>query len=64
MSDDVPEGLLVWREAIDAEDSEEAIFFDEDGEEITSVPESRSVIVSAWLETGKVYEPVLMIKTR
>ena len=62
---DVPDGLLVWRETPDAEDSSEsenAIFLDDDGEVILTVPENRSITVSAWLEPGKMYEPVIMVK--
>ena len=63
LSDDVPDGLLVWRETPDAEnDTENAIFLDDDGEIIHSVPESRSVTVSAWLEPGRVYEPAIIVK--
>ena len=62
LSDDVPNGELVWREFLDAEDSEDAIFLDDDGEVIREVSESGHVIVSAWLEPGKVYEPVIMVK--
>ena len=63
LSDDVPDGLLVWRESLDAEDdTENAIFLDEDGEVIQSVPDSGIVTVSVWLEPGKVYEHVIMVK--
>ena len=63
LSDDVPDGLLVWRESNDAEyDTENAIFLDDDGEVILTVPESRSVTVCAWLEPGKVYEPAIIVK--
>lgn len=60
---DVPEGSLVWRETPDSlNDSEDAIFLDDEGEVIDDVPESRVVTVDAWLEPGKVYEPVIMVK--
>ena len=63
LSDDVPDGLLVWRETPNAEDdTENAIFLDDDSEVIHSVPESRNITVSAWLEPGKVYEPAIMVK--
>ena len=59
----VPEGgLLVWHSFPDGED--DAVFLDEDGEVIERVPESYSVTVSAWLEPGIIYEPIIAVKVR
>ena len=59
----VPEGgLLVWHSFPDGED--DAVFVDEDGEVIERVPESYSVTVSAWLEPGIIYEPIIAVKIK
>ena len=65
----VPEGgLLVWHSFPDGEDDEgdndNAVFLDEDGEAIERVPETYSVTVSAWLEPGIIYEPIIAVKIR
>ena len=58
--------VLVWlaftRNAEGSEDDEIAEFFDEDGREITSVPESHAVNVSVWLNEGVIYAPVIAVK--
>ena len=57
---------LVWlafpRNAESSEDDEIAEFFDEDGQEITGVPESHVVNVSVWLNEGVIYAPVIAVK--
>ena len=70
LSDDVPAGyVLKWHpftrsltgamiEATE-NDSESAEFCDSDGNIITDVPANRVVNVSAWLEAGKTYAPVI-----
>ncbi|MBR0069028.1 MAG: hypothetical protein IJP97_00880, partial [Synergistaceae bacterium] len=65
LSSDVPAGYsLVWHpftrtgDAIEDEDSI-AVFYDSDGEEIVSVNQNHIVNISAWLEAGKTYAPVI-----
>ena len=63
----VPVGAtLVWHSFPDGEeaDSEEAFFLNDEDEIIETVPETYSVTVSAWLEPGVVYEPVIAVKIR
>ena len=65
----VPEGgRLVWHSfpdgADDENDADNAIFLDEEGNTVEVVPESYSVTVSAWLEPGVIYEPVIAVKIR
>ena len=59
-------GLLVWHSFPNGEDdendSDNAVFLDEDGEVIERVPETYSVTVSAWLEPGIIYEPIVAVK--
>ena len=43
-------------------DDEIAEFFDEEGNEISKVPESRKIIVSVWLNPQRIYEPVIAVK--
>ena len=54
--------MLEWhgfvRGNVSAE-NEEAMFFGADGEEMVVVPENHRVNVSAYLEAGKVYAPVI-----
>ncbi|MBQ2615436.1 MAG: putative Ig domain-containing protein [Synergistaceae bacterium] len=61
-------GLLVWHSFPDGEDDEgdddNAVFLDEDGEVIERVPETYTVTVSAWLEPGIIYEPIIAAKIR
>ena len=70
ISSDVPVGaVLVWNpfarvsesEAIvsDAEDNSGVQFMDEEGKEVTAVPEGRVIDVSAYLEGGMTYAPVI-----
>ena len=64
----VPENAkLIWHsfpygQISDSEDDNTALFFDEDGQEIFTVPEDFSVTVSAWLESGITYKPVIAVK--
>ena len=61
--------LLVWNpfardsqvevSAADVDSTSSVQFFDEDGNEISTVPENHIVSVSAYLEGGKTYAPVL-----
>lgn len=68
ISPDVPQGYaLVWNAFTrdsnvasmnDAAD-DFAVFYDADGREITTVPANHTVNVSAWLDEGKTYAPVI-----
>ena len=64
----VPENAkLIWYsfpdgKISDSEDDNTAIFFNESGEEIYNVPEDFCVIVSAWLEAGITYKPVIAVE--
>ena len=65
----VPEGgRLVWHsfpDGVDDEnDAENAIFLDDEGNTVEVVPETYSVTVSAWLEPGVIYEPVIAVKIK
>ena len=65
--ENVPEGAeLCWfaypEEAGKSEDDEIAEFYDEAGAEISTVPSSRKVVVSAWLNEGVKYYPVIAVK--
>ena len=67
LDEDVEAGKeLVWlafpRNAEGSEDDEIAEFFDEDGQEVTGVPESHVVNVSVWLNEGVIYAPVIAVK--
>ena len=65
ISPDIKEGAeLVWLSGSSEKSNDDDIaeFFDESGREITCVPESRKVGVSAWLNAGKVYRPVIAVK--
>ena len=63
----VPAGyVLVWNafarvsgSEIKASDEREAMFTDESGQEITTVPNSHIINVSAYLEAGNTYAPVV-----
>jgi len=45
-----------------SEDNEIAEFFDDTGEEITAVPESRKITISIWLNPERSYNPAIGIK--
>ena len=45
-----------------SDDDSIAEFFDEDGKEIDAVPENRKVNVSAWLNAGRIYMPMIAVK--
>lgn len=65
LSPDVEAGSqLVWLEGSSepSEDDEIAEFADETGRETDTVPESREVTVSAWLNKGKTYSPVICVR--
>ncbi len=61
-------GLLVWHSFPNGEDdendAENAVFLDEEGETIERVPETYTVTVSAWLEPGIIYEPIVAVKIK
>ena len=64
ISPDVPSGYaLVWnaftRGSVNDAANDFAVFYDVDGEEITTVPANHTVNVSAWLDEGKTYAPVI-----
>ena len=54
----VPEGLAM----ICRVDSDDAVFFDDEGEMIDTVPENHSVTLGVWLEPGRVYDIVIYAK--
>ncbi|MBQ6418637.1 MAG: putative Ig domain-containing protein, partial [Synergistaceae bacterium] len=62
------DGLLVWHSFPNGEDdendAENAVFLNEDGETIERVPETYSVTVSAWLEPGIIYEPIIAVRIK
>ena len=67
ISVEIPAGAeMIWLAfPVDSErssDDEIVEFFDEDGQEITGVPESRKVTVSVWLRAGVTYRPVIAVK--
>lgn len=43
-----------------SDDDDIAEFFDENGNEIAAVPESRKIIISIWLNEGITYKPVII----
>lgn len=45
-----------------SDDDDIAEFFDDTGEEISAVPESRKITVSIWLNEGVIYKPVVVVK--
>ncbi|MBQ9420044.1 MAG: putative Ig domain-containing protein [Synergistaceae bacterium] len=68
---DLDEGIepgrkLLWfafaqnREKTD--DDEIAEFYDSDGEEITETPEEPKILISVWLNSGDIYEPVIAVE--
>ena len=68
ISDDVPVGyILKWHPFVRSADekttedteNDSAEFFDAEGNIITTVPANRIVNVSAWLEAGNIYAPVI-----
>ena len=65
LSDDVPEGAeLVYLANSDSpsDDDEIVEFYDDEGEPITAVPESRLITISVWLNKNTVYNPAIAIK--
>ncbi len=65
ISGDVPIGAeLVYISNSDMPSSDDNIaeFFDEEGNEISRVPESRKIILSVWLEPERIYKPVIAVK--
>jgi len=65
LPDSIPEGLeLVYIANSDepSEDDEIAEFYDDEGNEISKVPESRKITVSIWLNPERVYNPAIGIK--
>ena len=68
ISDDVPAGYsLVWHPftrtntpaEVENAANDYAVFYDSEGSIITEVPADKIVNVSAWLEAGKLYAPVI-----
>ena len=64
---DVPAGSrLFWlafaEEGKESDDDEIAEFYDESGAEIVAVPENGKISVSAWLNKGVKYSPVIAVK--
>ena len=65
ISGDVPVGSeLVYIANSDEPSSDDDIaeFFDDEGNEISIVPESRKIIVSIWLHPERTYNPVIAVK--
>ena len=65
LSDDVPEGAeLVYLANSDepSDDDEISEFYDDEGNEISAVPESRRITISIWLNKEIVYSPVIAVK--
>ena len=65
--EEIPAGAeMLWLafpvDSAGSEDDEIAEFFDEEGQDITGVPESRRVSVSVWLTEGVTYRPVIAVK--
>ena len=67
LSENAPEGAkLYWLaysdEAGKSEDDKIAEFYDDTGAEILTVPSSRKITVSVWLNQGVKYNPVIAVK--
>ena len=65
LSDDAPIGAkLFWVANSESPSEDDAIadFFDVDGQDIDTVPENHEVNVSAWLNAGVIYRPVIAVK--
>ena len=65
LSDDATEGaelIYIANSSEPSEDDEIVEFYDEAGEEISSVPESRKISISIWLNKNLIYSPVIAIK--
>ena len=66
LSENAPAGAkLYWLAYPDGEGSEDdeiAEFYDEAGAEIETVPDSRKIVVSVWLNEGVKYSPVIAVK--
>ena len=65
ISGDIPIGAeLVYIANSDEPSSDDDIaeFFDDEGNEISIVPESRKIIVSIWLHPERTYNPVIAVK--
>ena len=65
--ENIPEGAeLLWfaypEESGKSDDDEIAEFYDEAGAEILTVPSSRKIVVSVWLNEGVKYCPVIAVK--
>ena len=65
LDENAPEGAELFcfmNSDAPSEDDEIAEFFDDSGQEIEAVPESRNITVSIWLNNGRVYAPVIAVK--
>ena len=65
LSDDVQAGeelIYIANSSEPSDDDEIAEFFDDTGNEISNVPESRKIIISIWLNSETVYNPVIAVK--
>ena len=65
LSDDVEIGAkLIWLSGSDtpSDDDRIAEFYDDEGKETETVPESRNITVSAWLNSGRKYKPAIAVK--
>ncbi|MBR0247651.1 MAG: putative Ig domain-containing protein [Synergistaceae bacterium] len=65
LSDDVPEGteLIYLANSDEPSDDDEIVeFYDDEGNEISSVPESRKITISIWLNKEVIYSPEIAVK--
>ena len=66
LSDDVPEGaeLMYFANSDEPSDDDEIVeFYDDEGNEISVVPESRRITISIWLNKEVIYSPKVVIKS-
>ncbi len=65
LSDETPEGaelIYIANSSGPSDDDNIVEFYDEAGEEISYVPESRKITLSIWLNSERIYSPVIIIK--
>ncbi len=63
-----PGAKLIWFarpiNAVESEDDEIIDFYDKDGNPIEEVPEDRSIIVSPWLRSEVIYQPIVAVEAK
>ena len=65
LSDETPEGaelIYMANSSQTSEDDEIVEFYDDDGEEISTVPEDRKITIAIWLNKDVIYSPVVVVK--